>query len=122
MKPEIASKLADTLESGKYQQGTGRLVGEGKYCCLGVLCELAIEAGVPGLKYIRHSSGVEGYTDDPAYSDETSLCCSFPPNAVSEWSEMEKYHGEDILASKNDAGESFAEIARYLRDTYVHQS
>lgn len=34
------------LRSDKYQQTTGALRNEVGYCCLGVLCEVAIEAGV----------------------------------------------------------------------------
>lgn len=32
--------LADALESGKYQQGKCALNNRGKYCCLGVACEI----------------------------------------------------------------------------------
>ena len=28
------------LRSGKYEQGKGRLFGDGNYCCLGVLCSV----------------------------------------------------------------------------------
>ena len=35
------------LRSSKYKQGRGQLkTDDGKYCCLGVLCELAVKAGV----------------------------------------------------------------------------
>jgi hypothetical protein len=37
---------ADALESGRFEQGRSYLEKGGKYCCLGVACVLAIEAGV----------------------------------------------------------------------------
>lgn len=46
MKPEIKEKWLTALKSGKYIQGTKKLSNHGKHCCLGVLCELAVEAGI----------------------------------------------------------------------------
>lgn len=51
MKPEIKEAWIAALESGQYEQGQGylhRLDPDNKdtYCCLGVLCELATEAGI----------------------------------------------------------------------------
>lgn len=34
------------LRSRKYKQTTGALTNDGKFCCLGVACELAVKAGV----------------------------------------------------------------------------
>jgi hypothetical protein len=44
--PEIKKLWTEALESGEYPQGKNRLLMNGKYCCLGVLCDLAIKAGV----------------------------------------------------------------------------
>ncbi len=52
MHKKVALALAKALRSGNYVQGEGQLrftpfeAGQDKYCCLGVLCELAIEDGV----------------------------------------------------------------------------
>lgn len=46
MKTEIRELWTAALRSGKYKQGTGALSAYGKHCCLGVLSELAVEAGV----------------------------------------------------------------------------
>ena len=40
MTPELASKWADALESGKYKQCTGLLRQGDQFCCLGVLSEI----------------------------------------------------------------------------------
>lgn len=41
LKPEVKTLWIEALRSGKYQQGIGALQNEeGKFCCLGVLCDL----------------------------------------------------------------------------------
>lgn len=47
MKADLKAKWLEALRSGKYEQGRGALLDGGKYCCLGVLCEVA------GLKITR---------------------------------------------------------------------
>lgn len=48
--PEIAELWASALESGEYKQGEGFLHTKEKngdsFCCLGVLCDLAVKHGV----------------------------------------------------------------------------
>lgn len=51
IKPEVAKKWVKALRSGKYKQGTERLHAriEGlkdEFCCLGVLCDIAVQEGV----------------------------------------------------------------------------
>jgi hypothetical protein len=40
MDPEIKAKWVEALRSGRYEQGRMMLLHEGRYCCLGVLCDL----------------------------------------------------------------------------------
>lgn len=53
MKKQIRDQWADALESGEYEQATGALVLDGAYCCLGVLCELAIKDGVEDIRRVE---------------------------------------------------------------------
>lgn len=53
MNPEVKVKWLAALESGEYRRGTGQLLNKDKsdpdangYCCLGVLCDLAIKEGI----------------------------------------------------------------------------
>lgn len=51
MNPEIRARWVERLRSGNYRQGVGRLKyrrahQKTEYCCLGVLCEIAVEDGV----------------------------------------------------------------------------
>lgn len=49
---EVQAAWVKALRSGEFEQGTARLAsedvtnGRARYCCLGVLCELAYRAGV----------------------------------------------------------------------------
>lgn len=47
MKPEIAKIWTEALRSGKYEQCTSVLRStDNKFCCLGVLCELAVKESI----------------------------------------------------------------------------
>jgi len=41
MNPEVKQMWVDALRSGKYAQGFGALEKDGRFCCLGVLQDLA---------------------------------------------------------------------------------
>lgn len=45
MNPELKAEWVAALRSGEYPQGNGKLNVDGKYCCLGVLCELLVKRG-----------------------------------------------------------------------------
>lgn len=115
MKEEIAMMWADALESGKYKQGRGQLRGNNDdYCCLGVLCDL---------------SGL-GVWETPEYTgqymrfahSETSRETAFLTDEVQNWAEMKDFAGslpDSIsLASENDQGRTFTEIAAIIRDNW----
>jgi hypothetical protein len=46
MDPQIRARWVAALRSGKYEQTAGSLHDECGFCCLGVLCELAVQAGI----------------------------------------------------------------------------
>jgi len=46
MNPEVKALWLEALRSGEYEQGVGHLNQDGKLCCLGVLCEVAIRAAL----------------------------------------------------------------------------
>lgn len=125
MKADIKSRWTAELRSGRFEQGHGSLrlaeseTGAGDtYCCLGVLCELAVEAGV--IRPARQdSNGLYQYD-----GQEGVL-----PASVADWAETEAdeagYRTENphfylgkgkelqltSLADENDGGLPFGEIA-----------
>lgn len=117
MKPEIKARWTQALRSGEYPQTTETLKDDDGYCCLGVLCELAVQDGV-----IEPSFKVE-YTDEWAYAstgsdgvkyDETSVL----PTVVMEWAGLTSsnphiMHDEMCvpISDPNDNHVPFSEIA-----------
>ena len=71
MNPEIKTAWVEALRSDEYEQGTDMLVqwesGDLAYCCLGVLCDLAVKAGVEGVRFDSQLAQFEEYV--PIYSD-----------------------------------------------------
>jgi hypothetical protein len=90
MKKEIAELWVKELP--KYKQGFGKLRSRDWFCCLGVLCRLAVEAGVIQRS---HNGKYAGYE------------CHLPP-AVVDWAGMSGYKGSYCtgvsLVTMNDSG------------------
>lgn len=116
MNPEIKEQWVTALRSGKYIQGTGRLrrkrgvfLDEPEtFCCLGVLCEIAAEAGVTRRAEIERNH----YSYDGAGMS--------PPQSVCDWAWLISPGDPGIhaLIDLNDAQKlSFDQIAAYIEET-----
>lgn len=105
-----AKNWVKILRSGRYPQGTEVLRGsDGKYCCLGVACELAVAEGV----IPPASSDYLGVT---RYGPTGDSSTTHLPSAVVEWlglnSEFGYFgSGDSSLISLNDVGVPFSAIA-----------
>lgn len=87
MNHEIKQAWLDALRSGKYKQGKERLCRindeqEKEYCCLGVLCDLAV-------KETNLSAFVKGRL--VLYENEYSML----PKTVIKWAELDEEDGEN---------------------------
>lgn len=119
MNKEIKQKWIEALRSGKYKQGTAALrkkdylqKGKPEFCCLGVLCEIAIKEGVikDPKKYDRYYNT---YLYPEIYGDQLL------PLKVVKWAGLEDVNPSVIgplgkttsLADLNDKGFNFTEIA-----------
>lgn len=108
MNQEVKEKWVAALRSGEYEQGRGYLNRGEQFCCLGVLCEVAITAGVD-LPKARLDNGTTKYG-----GNHTVL-----PSAVRDWSDLPSLLGDMVsisgklekLAGHNDDGRSFVQIA-----------
>lgn len=116
-KQKIRRNWIKALRSGKYKQGISYLCHrEGKqkidrFCCLGVLCDLAVKARVIAPKVEK---GYEIY-DGVVYKFEGE--CEVLPNAVAKWAGLKTDIGdfdETNLTVLNDDGTSFKKIARII--------
>lgn len=112
MKTEVKAQWLTALRSGDYAQGSQRLRRlDDTFCCLGVLCDLAVKAGV-----IPEPERERG--DRGSYEYGASGNAAFLPSEVARWADIDrwgqKHDGEDTshdLVQLNDNGATFAEIA-----------
>lgn len=113
MKKKIADKWIKALRSGKYEQTENALCKDGKYCCLGVLCELAAKEKVCKISKPDSNNIV-------SFDDNFGLI----PRSVAWWSGMKSRDGKrkgkrKELADLNDySGYSFKRIANIIEKEY----
>lgn len=132
------------LRSGDYAQGRNRLRTDDAFCCLGVLCDMAVERGV-----IAPPAATEGVTPvavngqihprretqyEYASAQQWDYSLTVPPGSVQEWAGLSAYDecpefecsevcghalSQDKLISMNDRGRSFAEIADVIEAEWI---
>lgn len=117
MDPELKDEWVAALRSGEYPQGNGKLNVDGKYCCLGVLCELLVKQGTVE-EY--DSNGAISYGMGNEYNGTiltqdivriaglTSPTGRLPTPVI--WG-GKAFHS---LSGLNDSGASFTEIANII--------
>jgi hypothetical protein len=111
MNPDRRDQWIAALLSGDYQQGKAYLHRGDKWCCLGVLSDLAVGAGVipPPTE------------DDGIYTYGANCDTDLLPSEVSEWAQVDKagnYGATGCLANDNDRGATFEEIAELIREHF----
>jgi len=124
MKRDIAERWVAKLRDPAVRQGRSMLGNvNGLRCCLGVLCDIAVEDDVINPPEPSLAAG----RDDPMlrYDTETSLL----PESVVEWAGMRSKGGrypapscymDNALFQDNDNGMTFAEIASII-ERYVEE-
>jgi len=110
MNQEVKKQWIAALRSGDYRQGQNALRGfDNTYCCLGVLCELAVQAKVIG-------PGSPCRFDDCYAYDGSS---TYLPDPVIEWAGLDTRNPKvtipdstsTTLAEANDTMRSFEQVA-----------
>lgn len=69
MNPDIKKRWLEALRSGEYEQGREALCSDGKYCCLGVLSDLAVEDGIAKWQAPQNYS----YSNDYSIAGESAF-------------------------------------------------
>ncbi len=111
MNQEAKALWLARLRDPSAKQTTGQLgKASGERCCLGVLCDIAVEQGI-----------ISPPTESPdglwyGESDRTL------PREVQDWSSVGKYGqrgpSDPSLANLNDRGTTFAEIADVIEEEF----
>ena len=130
MNQDVLKKWVAELRSGKYNQGEGHLMqidddGDEHFCCLGVLCEIALDEGVPNLERVYNEDARRYF-----YNERED----FLPEPVIEWvgfnsknpgvpyvqSDDDSETVDDKpLSELNDEGLSFAAIADLIEQEWI---
>lgn len=91
MNPEIKAKWLEDLRSGNFRKGTNKLHKIRKdadgnevheFCCLGVLCEQAVAAGIVERRKVDGFPRTYRYFDPNRPTDASEV---YPPAIVQEW-------------------------------------
>jgi hypothetical protein len=87
MNPEVKIQWLAALRSGGYQQGRRALNSADGFCCLGVLCDLAVKAGVTHWGDPHSITGSTGVVHDACRKcdDEAGIL----PGPVQKWAGLE---------------------------------
>lgn len=126
MNPDVKRVWLKELRSGKYDQGKGHLNLGGRYCCLGVLCEIAVENEV----IARSSDQNESSYGTPEELEDHDGATAYPPKGVVDWAGLPSENpkvtyehcdmcgpGTRALSELNDDEElSFEEIADIIEE------
>lgn len=140
MNEDVKRKLLDALRSGEYEQGTGVLEENDKFCCLGVLCDIARREGIVS-RQIRTTRGM--WDEEGVLYDEEEVLYDGEryelPAAVMAWAGLDdsvvtlpnpmdavvqRYLDAHVrkdaaaasLVNLNDNGASFEEIAQVIEE------
>lgn len=106
MNQEVKAKWLAALRSGEFEQGKRFLRVEDRFCCLGVLCHLAVEEGVAPASIPEAGRAVWSYG---ALEKSGTL-----PAEVIAWADIgssDPFAGAVRLTTANDGGSTFEEIA-----------
>lgn len=113
MDKRIAFQWARALESGKYRKGKGALKKRGRYCCLGVLCELS-KKGEWEQKSVTNAN---------YYLGEMAEL----PREVMRWAKMSendgafythKFGNTSLTGINDGSSKPFREIAKIIRQNW----
>lgn len=127
MNPDIKTEWQRRLRSGEYQQGQGYLKRDGNHCCLGVLCEQAVEAGI-----VESELSAAYMPGDDIYDFggsavtlpfEVAVWAGLTRDGQEQWDDdLAACGGYDLgfsLAEDNDDhGKSFEEIADIIEEKF----
>jgi hypothetical protein len=135
----IKEQWLGALQSGRYEMGRGALReevnGKDKYCCLGVLCEIAVEEGVipPGALKPNSVFGNRYFFGDPTAGTSEDYDSGYLPRSVMDWAGLSHRNpkakvvgherafcdGTLSLADLNDSGDyTFQYIARFIGENF----
>lgn len=130
MNSTIKAKWLERLRDPEIKQGRGTLKaevdGEMLYCCLGVLCEIAVEEGIIKESTFNEESNSYAYQNGVNTEGHPIVEFGVLPSNVARWAGF----GGDVnpwisgaggLAAMNDDGKSFNDIADIIEENILEE-
>lgn len=116
MDPAVKMEWVAALRSGDYEQGHGQLRSwvspAGRYCCLGVLCDVGTKLGALEHRPAYAGNG-PGWRLPRLFGGWSEV---MPSRGICEWAGLPAGSTDD-LAEANDSGRyTFAQIADYIEE------
>ncbi len=112
LKPEVKTEWLNALRSGEYEQTKGYLTKDDKYCCLGVLCDIASKKGVcKKLEGIYSHVVYDG--NDSQLPTSVRIWCGFGDNPQGC---NPSFDGINLISLNDNQGKSFTEIADFIEE------
>lgn len=93
MNKKIKEDWIKALRSGEYSQGNGYLNHLGDHCCLGVLCDLYVKAGLGIWETYEDDKPNEIYSFEDGSISESGVLL----DSIKEWAELDSVTGEISL-------------------------
>ncbi len=144
MDETIKTDWLSDLRSGNFHQGGGKLhrserqsdgTERHEFCCLGVLCERAVEAGVVERVIADGYESDTGTTYAYVVPGTTDQFVHYPPMIVAEWAGLNSENPvvripegtfpdgtwekrKDVIANVNDDGAKFDKIADIIESQF----
>ena len=105
MNQEIKARWVAALRSGEYPQAINRLRFEDGYCCLGVLCELAVADGVISNLGMGEDGGfLYGINPEGQMAGgEPETSTTVLPKAVIEWAGIERIDSGSPMVTADES-------------------
>jgi hypothetical protein len=120
MNPDIKVRWVEALRSNNYKQAKGYLKTEDGFCCLGVLCDIAVQDGVIAAP-VKQSNTFDLVHYGYGRAEDTGEL----PTEVADWAGLDSYNplvreDDESLASlvdwNDDYGYNFHQIAKLIED------
>lgn len=118
LNPEAKAAWLTALRSGEYKQGQNRLhmvepisiSGLDRYCCIGVLCEVAIQHGA---SVLRHMIPANIFDPTTYVYDDSS---TFAPHSVLSWANLDDWAQTELVKMNDNAIDDFETIADWIEE------
>lgn len=110
MDPDVKEKWITALTSGEFKQGNGKLLNDGKYCCLGVLCEIFRREHPDSSHWIFST-----YSSSTMFAVSRDVSSGRCPTGVVNWSGMDDDRQEALIDFNDSRHKSFKWIAAYIK-------